>query len=222
MLALLVEKIQMKCYYCKEEAESGRKLCARHAAKKRQAQQKKRDVWSGMGLCTSCGSKRDLDKAKCSKCYARQIKTSRARTIKRQANNLCVSCGRDKSIILGWTYRNCAGCHLKEKFGFSGTREEAEDIIGNILIKQNYSCPLTGRDLKTNKFHIDHILPKSIRPDLKNNPNNWQIIVADANLFKCDGSIEELLLLCKDIVIKGLKDGTIKTDELTLVPNEKI
>jgi hypothetical protein len=130
-------------------------------------------------------------------------KSSKDRKNKREKlllANKCPNCGRDKSLVKIWTNRKCAFCHLKEKFGFTGTNEEAIKIINNLLKKQNYKCALTGRDLKKNKYHIDHILPKSTHPKLASDPKNWQIVVAQVNLFKSDMSIKELIKLSRDII----------------------
>ena len=202
----------MKCYYCKRNVVDGLSVCDKHRDSKnkdRRVQTKKRKE---MGLCIGCGGKKENKRySQCERCRDIQKKNYIKRFDYRKNKNLCVSCGRSNSIISCWTNIKCPGCHVKEKFKWRGCKEEAEQIINDLLVKQKFECALTGRSLLDNKFHIDHIIPRSIAPEKINDKNNWQLVVENANIFKNDMLMIDIIMLSKDIVIK---DGILCIDEI--------
>jgi hypothetical protein len=176
---------------------------------------KKRDRRRSAGMCTECGTNKPMEGyTKCSGCHEKIEAVRLARVQNRKDSNCCTRCGRSKAGILCWTNNYCAGCHLGEKFNWIGTKEEAEQIINNLLEKQDYRCAMTDRDLKTNKFHIDHIIPRSIVPSRLSDPTNWQLIVEDANMFKEGVSVETILSIARDMVKKAIKDGKMVIEDL--------
>ena len=191
----------MKCNDCVGEAVRNRTLCEKCLDRARNRESTKRQKYIALGVCGYCGkNKPECGKINCSECIQKYTIRDKARSEKRIKSNQCVRCARDKSLVKIWHNRYCAGCHLKYKFKWNGTKEEAELIINNLLEKQNYVCALTGRDLKSNKYHIDHIQPRSSRPDLLSDPNNWQLIVEEANVFKTNLTQQQVLKLAQDIV----------------------
>ncbi len=209
----------MKCKNCKNEATIDRSLCQSCLDKARLKSEKRRQVLLSVGKCISCGKNNHLEqKELCQVCLDKKTISSKNRKERYKSENKCAKCSRTKSNVVLWSNACCAGCHLKYKFGFSGTKEEAEKIINDLLIKQNFCCALTGRDLKINKFHIDHIVSRSTDPLRISDPTNWQLIVEDANMFKETASQETIIALARDIVVKALHDGVLCIDDIQKGP----
>jgi len=175
------------------------KLCDQCSEKARDSAKKRSDKLIKNGLCGECGKNKNLyKKIRCQKCTDRMKDNSRKRINEYIENNCCARCGRDKSKVEPWPYRDCVGCQLRFKFSFLGTKQEAETIILEMLVAQNSRCALTGRCLKENKYHIDHINPKSLGG--KDEPSNWQLIVDEANVFKANMTMDKIFKLALDIV----------------------
>ncbi len=205
----------MKCRDCGEQAIKDMTLCAKHREARKLQNKNKRSRRFNAGLCTECGKNKPMNEyRKCEACYAKRENVRLIRVSARKSNNCCTVCGRSKAYVSCWTNLRCAECHFREKFKWHGTKEQAEKIINDLLEKQNYRCALTGRDLRTNKYHIDHIVPRSSAPSRLADPTNWQLIVEDANMFKEGITVAQVLSLATDIVKKAIKDGTIKPSDL--------
>lgn len=192
----------------------GKSLCEKHAQKKRNDQKKIRENRQKLGTCTMCGKIRDNNTTQCTACKKQQNDTRIIRFNKRKEMNQCTMCGRSKSFVKVWTNLLCAGCHLRQKFGWSGTKEESEQIINNLLEKQNYLCALSGRDLRTNKYHIDHIISRSADDSLVASPDNWQLIVEEANYFKKNKTNKELIDIALDITIENIRRGVFNIENI--------
>ena len=150
------------------------------------------------GLCGKCRVN-DLAEGqnRCKGCIKKEKVSELNRRKRYSSEGNCEKCGKARNDVVVWDHTWCAYCHLRYKFKHIGTRNEATQIINTMLQKQDYKCALTGRDLRNNKFHIDHITPKS--KDGTNTPDNWQLIVEEANVFKTDLSMEEIIKLARDI-----------------------
>ena len=190
-----------RCRDCPNEVENNRSMCRLCLDKAKNRANKRRIGLLEQKLCISCGKNNHLDnKELCDTCQNKKIKSSSSRKQRYKVNGKCEKCARSKSYVSLWYNLWCAGCHLKYKFGHIGTKEQAEKLINDMLEKQNYKCALTGRDLHTNKFHIDHIKPRSTHSELKSDPNNWQLTVEEVNIFKSDLTVEQIIALAKDII----------------------
>ena len=164
----------------------------------RQATAKRGADRTASGLCITCGINNKLPNIKrCKECNDYNTAEDAKRRAANRAAGKCEKCGKSKDNVKIWNNLWCAYCHLKYKFKYPTTSSNADQIINNLLTKQNYKCALTGRDLHTNKFHIDHIIPKS--KGGKDDPVNWQLIVEEANVFKTDLSMDEIIRLARDI-----------------------
>lgn len=207
----------MKCYNCSNEAKDNRTMCESCLKKSTDKENNRRSNNILNNLCVSCGKINPISgKTKCKICIEKSSARENKRNTARLELGLCTRCKRDKGLVKIWHNRYCAGCHLKYKFGWAGTKEEAENIINNLLIKQNFKCALTGRDLSVNKYHIDHIIPKSENYLLFSDPNNWQIIVEEANVFKSKLGMDDLLELVKDMVKEAIRKNQIKKEDINL------
>lgn len=206
-----------KCGDCGSYALPNMSLCQKHLEMRRVNNKKKRDRRKAAGMCTECGVNAPLEGYKiCSTCHPKREKVRLARVKYRKESNICTQCARDKSYVQCWTNNFCPGCHFKAKFNWIGTKEEAEKIINDLLIKQDYRCAMTGRDLRINRFHIDHIVPRSIDPARLGDPSNWQLIVEDANMFKEGISSEEILSIAIDMVKKAIIDGKVNITDISV------
>jgi HNH endonuclease len=187
-----------KCRDCGSNHICKTKLCANCSKRARESVAKRNSELKSNGLCISCGINSNLPNIlRCQGCKEKLDNASTNRVKKYLAGGKCTKCGKNKNGIKIWSNVWCAYCHLKYKFKYSTTHNNADQIINDLLTKQNYKCALTGRDLHTNKFHIDHIIPKS--KGGKYDPSNWQLIVEEANVFKTDLSMDEIIRLARDI-----------------------
>lgn len=188
----------MKCRDCSNQALSNRSMCQKCLDRAKNKMKSLRDDAISKGLCYRCRKTNSIkNKDKCEECLKKDQIRHIKRTKKYLSENKCAKCAHPKSLVKIWTNLWCAGCHLKFKFKYNCTKKQAEDIINNLLQSQNYQCALTGRSLYNNKFHIDHIVPRS--KGGKDEPDNWQLIVEEANIFKTDVSMEEIIKLARDI-----------------------
>lgn len=190
----------MKCRDCSNKAKENRTMCSDCLKKVSNRTKELNRIALENGLCISCRKRKIHLNNKCEQCILAKKNSDIKLKEKYTLENKCTKCGRSKNFVFVWHHSWCAGCQLKYKFGFIGTKEEAEKIINNLLEKQNFMCALSGRDLRVNKFHIDHILPRTSHPNLISDSNNWQLIVEEANILKSKMSVENLILLCKDII----------------------
>jgi len=207
---------KLKCSDCGKLALENMTLCQKHLESRRERNKNKRSKRKEAGLCTECGVNKPMEEyKKCQECHNKIESVRLIRTNNRKQTNHCTKCNRDKSNIVPWFNNYCAYCHLKEKFNLDcTTKDQAEQIINDLLVKQNYRCALSGRDLRTNKYHIDHIVPRSTRDDLLSDPSNWQLIVEEANYFKKDKTTEELILIARDITKEAIKNGKLNYSDL--------
>ena len=69
-----------------------------------------------------------------------------------------------------------------------------------MLQKQSYRCPYSGLPLEVGgNASIDHIIAKSVRPDLRYEPSNLQWVDVDVNRMKSDKTHEEFIALIERI-----------------------
>jgi len=205
------------CRDCGTNHNDKNKLCNKCSKRASDTVNKRRFLLNNKGLCGQCGKNNKASNAmRCLACSDKLNKRSKELADAHIKNNCCVRCGRKLSFVGAWHTSDCAGCHLKYKFAFTGTKEEAEKIINDLLIKQNYRCAMTDRDLKTNKYHIDHIIAKFADRSRISDPTNWQLIVENANMFKKGITVEEILSIAVDMVKMAIKEGKINIADIML------
>lgn len=188
------------CRDCGSQYNTGKSLCNDCLNKAKVRMKVLRAAAIQNGLCGKCRKNKFAEgQTRCQVCIDKENNAGVTRRKKYLFGGKCEKCGKDKDDVAIWHHNWCAKCQLKHKFNYDVPREDAAEIINNMLKSQDYRCALTGRCLKTNKFHIDHINPRSKGGE--NKPDNWQLIIEDANMFKKDIGQSDLLSIVKDIAI---------------------
>jgi CRISPR/Cas system Type II protein with McrA/HNH and RuvC-like nuclease domain len=97
-----------------------------------------------------------------------------------------------------------AGKQIKGGIGKMIDKEIKNERVGMkdlraMLMKQNYQCALTGKELTPENCSIDHVVPlcKGGAHALE----NAQLVVAEGNRAKGSLTDEEFLELCSDVVV---------------------
>ena len=84
-----------------------------------------------------------------------------------------------------------------------------------ILIKQNFVCPITNKIISKENSEIDHIIPVSLRPDLALSVDNLQIIHKDAHREKTNNEMKLKNTTPRYIKIKSIEYiGEIQTYDI--------
>lgn len=117
----------------------------------------------------------------------------RLKNHKKTLNNILKRKKDNFSFVYG--NRKCKNKRVNHVFTAS---EFKEKIINNPI------CYLTGRSidlLKSDTYHCDHIIPiaKGGTCELK----NMGLACKEANMAKSDLTLEEFLVLCKEVLIKN-------------------
>jgi len=85
-------------------------------------------------------------------------------------------------------------CWLKQKSTHSLGTVVHWELLRDLLKKQNYKCAYTGKKLVLGvNASIDHIRPKSLFPELANDPNNIVWVDLKVNKLKHNKPLEEFM-----------------------------
>lgn len=152
------------------------------------------------GLCPSCGKKpEENDGVVCGPCKKKQrdyYHSNKKRWGKGKEERKECSCCRNarfyssKMCETHW-YRDIA-----RKYGFRNRHED----LANLLEKQEFKCFYSGRPLVPGgNASIDHLHPRSKRPELESDLNNVAWVDRNVNRAKGNLSYEEFIRLCKEI-----------------------
>ena len=133
----------------------------------------------------------------------KRIKEYANRKIKKDkwvADGVCRECGDDNTVKSNF----CEKCYLirvsAKRLGSGKYWKE----IKNLLIKQNFKCPITGDNLTFDNMELDHITPSS--KNGKQELSNVRWITMQANRAKWNFTDKELFDFCNK-VINHLKKG---------------
>lgn len=175
-------KAQGKCGDCRKDVVPGKTYCQK-CLNKRNKQHKKRKA---QGKCQRCEKKSIPGKSCCQKCSDKRNKRNK---------NLIklgkCQCGRD--AVFG--KKCCQNCSWK---GILRKHNLLNKQATQILEKQNYICPLSGRKLiKGINASCDHIICKCNGGT--NNIKNLRFVDIHAQYARLDYSDKELYRLSKDI-----------------------
>ncbi len=121
------------------------------------------------------------------------------RRVQFKAEGRCRECGNQ--VVPG-----LAVCAKHWMFGLArnnlGTSLiEMSAALFNKLVKQQWSCPYTGRELVPgSNIALDHILPVSRFPEQSTDLSNVEFVSEDINKAKGDLTKEEFIDLCRAVV----------------------
>ncbi len=152
------------------------------------------------GLCVWCGKPKDDlgTKVLCSECKTVQIEKNKTRRHKYLKMNKCVQCGRE-------TVPNNNFCtkHYFQNVSWSafGTTKYWVDIQKK-WDQQKGRCAYTDEILILGvNASLDHILPRSKYPEVKDSIDNIQWISTKMNIIKNDMTESEMERLFKRVLI---------------------
>lgn len=194
------------CIGCGNKVEIlGRRNC-KACNQKRGEINRKKSVESG--FCQRCHAKpAEKGKTVCQNCNERNIRNSvvwrRKTTAERKSLNLCAMCGKTPPLsvsVKNAVPQTCETCLLKDlSRGNLGSSKHWENLK-QIFIKQNGKCVYTGIELILGvNASVDHILPVSVHPELKNNLENIQWVERRINSMKNNLLPNEFISLIKQI-----------------------
>ena len=207
------KSVAVACLVCKQEFPQSKNHCQEYCSVKcrdRASYLKKkenRNIKSPTGSkehpfgekeCPTCKKKFSAtrsNKRYCShKCY--RLRMSRNWTNRNREKGLCYDCSEPP--IPGsncW----CEKHWLMQAAWRAGVKgKESWVKIKEILERQNYKCPYTGRNLVIGKnASIDHIKPKSLFEDQMGNIENLEWVDIEVNRAKRTLSKDEFIALCK-------------------------
>ena len=97
--------------------------------------------------------------------------------------------------------KTCCKCFMKNlSHRLTGNRKLHEALYGK-LIQQDYKCYLTGEELELGtNASIDHVIPISENPALKDEIDNLRWCTIEINRMKTNISTERFFELCKMVV----------------------
>lgn len=157
------------------------------------------------GLCYDCGKRPPLQgKEACLECNEQYRKSRVIKETRYLANGMCPQCGKNPLMehlnpeSSSWKF--CETCFFKrfslQNFGKTSLWEE----LKHLMESQRYKCSYTGEPLLLGvNASVDHRLPKSKYPELKNDLGNIQWVTTTVNRMKRDLLPEEFLAVVKAI-----------------------
>lgn len=156
-------------------------------------------IAKNQGLCTRCEKNiAEANTSLCMSCREKCKKWDMDRYIVSKNNKICVTC--DKNPALESCLR-CEKCWLKYSARRNTGSIENWQHIKELLIKQNYKCPYTNKELVLGlNASMDHIVPKSRGG--ANSLDNLQWVDKKVNSIKLDMTHDEFIELCTNIASK--------------------
>ncbi len=150
--------------------------------------------------CVKCGVELDdgYTKIKCQTCLELDIITKTKLRETRVISKICRDCGVEDSIqgqVMCWL------CYVKT---LSNSHLNSRTLYQLLLDKweeQGGRCAYTGIELTPGvNTSIDHILPKSLYPELKYTPSNLQWVHLIVNDMKGNRMPDDFVELCRQVV----------------------
>lgn len=118
----------------------------------------------------------------------------------RLSNGQCVNCSNQR---LANSSRMCEKCwyrsSIRSSLG-SAAGQSWEYFMQEMALQEN-KCPYTGRALiPALNASLDHIIPKSVNPDLATNIDNLEWVDMSINIAKNDMTKEQFIAMCFEVV----------------------
>lgn len=130
----------------------------------------------------------------------KQIQYNKNWMNKQKGKGLCIFCKNDKL-----KYSNLCEIHYFKSISSSLLRNRDKwEELRDIFHAQEGKCFFTGKDLILGlTAGLDHLEPRSTRPDLTSDVNNVRWVDKRINQMKGDMPVKEFIELCKLVSIKS-------------------
>ena len=149
-------------------------------------------------VCVCCGNDVDDGCIKCKTCRDRHNQSRRERKASWKNEGKCRRCGKPRMssrVLL------CEEHYLKDACAYAIGTEKHWKMLKTIWNDQNGRCVYTNEVLCMGvNASIDHILPISKYPELKNDINNIQWVSRQMNVVKNDLTESEMVELFKTVI----------------------
>lgn len=183
-----------------KQREYRRKTAAQHRARNLFCRQRFIDA----GLCAYCGKcPPSPSRRSCQECREIVNKNNRAKIDRKVAQGLCPNCGTNPVLpaMRGKRWSFCERCYFKKTSTDCLKTAKHADLIGQKLKDQNYRCAYTSEEIILGlNDSLDHILPISKFPELRNDPTNVEWVTRKVNCMKWDSTREEFIATAYAIV----------------------
>lgn len=157
------------------------------------------------GLCRDCNQPREsshTNSVRCNACAKKRSKYMQELRKRSKVSGLCSFCHKNPVFDNGGVV--CENCWYDEMARSSLGNRKFGYQLKELLIKQNYTCPYTGRKLiPKQNASIDHVVPLS-RGGLKT-IDNVQWVDWTVNRMKYNMTPEEFLLRIQEILTYRIK-----------------
>ena len=157
------------------------------------------------GLCAHCGKcPPDGGLRNCRPCADKLNRRTRRQSDRMKRRGLCVVCGCP-NVLEGQKQKarpKCETCYLKNVASSVCGDRSSWELLKELWDDCGAVCALSGEPitLGTNA-HLDHILPRSTHPELKDQPSNWQWTHEEINQMKRALTPERFVELCEKVTL---------------------
>lgn len=148
------------------------------------------------GLCVRCSEPSQPEKIYCPICAVKDRQNTKKYRADCVARSVCPNCGTRPVLpaMIGKDWSFCERCYFKKTSTDCLRTAKYAEIIGQKLKDQNYRCAYTGEEIILGlNDSLDHILPTSKFPELRNDPANVEWVTRKVNCMKWDSTRDEFI-----------------------------
>ena len=185
------------CLQCGKQRDSHKsKIYCKSCSDKFKLKSKLRhEKMMSLSLCTCCGKFPLKSKKLCQFCLEKFKNNRKLRDEIRKNDKLCFVCGKNEPID---NHKICETCCIKRAASHNLKDTSKWTELFDLLKKQNYLCPFTGRKLIIGiNAELDHIIPRAKGGEDK--IENMQWVCAEINKMKLDHFTEDFLSLVVEV-----------------------
>ena len=191
------------CQECSAKRKAERLHPANKQKRKEYAEIRKQSLIAA-GTCIDCAVFPATNGyIRCDECRLKVAQYAKKWRGKCILSGLCTDCGVEPFLsnqTSSETVKRCRRCLIRNLARVHLGSTSKAHVLENMLQKQSYRCPYSGLPLEVGgNASIDHIIAKSVRPDLRYEPSNLQWVDVDVNRMKSDKTHEEFIALIERI-----------------------
>ena len=154
-------------------------------------------------LCEDCGQTPQDGMVHCQKCLAKR-RIQRTYSKKQVPMGFCTVCRHKKCLkvlVNAKLYmRYCQECYLRHAAASQFSSAKLWTILLDKLEAQQWQCVYSGDKITLGlNDSMDHIIPKSIRPDLIKDPSNIQWVTRIINKIKHNLTHDEFVAMIEQM-----------------------